>query len=134
MVESSQPGTLVPVLYGAPMDLPSELQWLDGMAVSVVACDTAGVCTYMNERACQTFAKDGGRALVGRSLIDCHPEPARSRLLDMLRVPCANSYTVEKGGKKKLVHQTPFFRDGVFTGVVEIVLEVPAVLPHFVRD
>lgn len=114
------------------MQLPPELQWLDGVAVSVVACDTAGVCTYMNERACQSFAKEGGRALVGRSLIDCHPEPARSRLLDMLRTPRANSYTIEKAGKK-LVHQTPFFREGVFAGVVEIVIELPALLPHFVR-
>jgi transcriptional regulator with PAS, ATPase and Fis domain len=117
-----------------PMDLPAELQWLDGVDVSVVACDPAGVCTYMNERACQTFAKDGGRALVGRSLLDCHPEPARSRLLDMLRAPRANSYTVEKSGKKKLIHQTPFFRDGVFAGVVEIAIELPASLPHFVRE
>jgi len=114
------------------MQLPPELQWLDGVAVSVVTCDTAGVCTYMNERACRSFAKDGSRALVGRSLIDCHPEPARSRLLDMLRTPRANSYTIEKAGKK-LVHQTPFFREGVFAGVVEIVIELPALLPHFVR-
>ena len=114
------------------MQLPPELQWLDGVAVSVVTCDTAGVCTYMNERACQSFAKEGGRALVGRSLIDCHPEPARSRLLDMLRTPRANSYTIENAGKK-LVHQTPFFREGVFAGVVEIVIELPALLPHFVR-
>jgi sensor histidine kinase regulating citrate/malate metabolism len=115
------------------MTLPSELQWLDGVAVSVVACDTAGVCTYINERACQMFAQDGGRALLGRSLIDCHPEPARSRLLDLLRTPRANSYTVEKAGKKKLIHQTPFSRDGVFAGVVEIGIELPDPLPHFVR-
>jgi transcriptional regulator with PAS, ATPase and Fis domain len=115
------------------MTVSSELQWLDGVAVSVVACDTAGVCIYVNERACQTFAKDGGRALLGRSLIDCHPEPARSRLLDMLRTPRANSYTVEKAGKKMLIHQTPFFRDGVFAGVVEFAIELPEQMPHFVR-
>jgi transcriptional regulator with PAS, ATPase and Fis domain len=115
------------------MNCAPELHWLDGVDVSVVACDTAGICTYMNERACQIFAKDGGRALLGHSLIDCHPEPARSRLLDMLNTPRANSYTIEKAGKKKLIHQTPFFRDGVFAGVVEIVLELPASLPHFVR-
>jgi len=115
------------------MELPSQLQWLDGVNVSVVACDTAGVCIYMNERASQSFAKDGGRALLGRSLLDCHPEPARSRLLEQLRTPGANSYTVEKAGKKKLVHQTPFFRDGVFAGVVEMVIELPVSLPHFVR-
>jgi PAS domain-containing protein len=115
------------------MTLPAELQWLDSVAVSVVACDTAGVCIYMNERACQIFAKDGGRALLGHSLIDCHPEPARSRLLDMLRTPRANGYTVEKAGRKKLIHQTPFLRDGVFAGVVEIAIELPEQIPHFVR-
>jgi transcriptional regulator with PAS, ATPase and Fis domain len=115
------------------MTLPSELQWLDGVAVSVVACDTAGICTYMNECACQLFAKDGGRALLGCSLIDCHPEPARSRLLEMLRTPRANSYTVEKAGKKRLIHQAPFWRDGVFAGVVEIGIDLPDPLPHFVR-
>jgi len=106
---------------------------LDGVDVSVVACDTAGICTYMNQRACQTFAKDGGRALLGRSLLDCHPEPARSHLLEMLRTPGANSYTVERAGKKKLIHQAPMFRDGVFAGVVEIAIELPTLLPHFVR-
>jgi transcriptional regulator with PAS, ATPase and Fis domain len=115
------------------MTLPSELQWLDGVAVSVVACDTAGICTYMNERAGQLFAKDGGRGLLGRSLIDCHPEPARSRLLEMLRTPRANSYTVEKAGKKRLIHQAPFLRDGVFAGVIEIGIDLPDPLPHFVR-
>jgi len=74
------------------MDLPSETQWLDGMAVSVVACDTAGVCIYMNERACQTFAKDGGRACWAAASSTVTAEPARSRLLDMLRTPRANSY------------------------------------------
>jgi transcriptional regulator with PAS, ATPase and Fis domain len=116
------------------MSLPSELQWLDGVDVSLTVCDTSGVCTYMNERACQTFAKDGGRALLGRNLLDCHPEPARSRLLEMLGTPRANSYTVEKAGKKKLIHQTPFFRDGVFAGVIEMAIELPASMPHFVRQ
>ena len=120
--------------YVAPMDSSSELQWLDGVEVPIVACDTAGVCTYLNQRACQAYAKDGGRALLGRNLLDCHPEPARSRLLDLLRAPRANSYTIEKAGKKKLIHQTPFFRDGVFAGVVEIAIELPASLPHFVRE
>ena len=59
-------------------------------------------------------------------------EPARSRLLDMLRTPHANSYTVEKAGKK-LIHQAPFLRDGVFAGVVEIGIDLPDPLPHFVR-
>ncbi len=67
-------------------------------------------------------------------LLAWSPRAGAFTLLDMLSAPRANSYTIEKAGKKKLIHQTPFFRDGVFAGVVEIVLELPASLPHFVRE
>ncbi len=115
-------------------DPPSSLSWLDGIAVAAIACDRAGVCVYMNEQAAQTFAKSGGRALVGKSLLDCHPEPGRSRFLAQLAAPAPNTYTIEKNGVRKLIHQQPWFRDGVFAGVVELSFVLPATLPHFVRD
>ncbi len=108
--------------------------WLDGVAASIVVCDRTGVCTYLNAQAMRSFAKDGGAALLGRNLLDCHPEPARTRLLDMLREPKANTYTIEKKGIKKLIQQMPIHTDGQFTGVVEISFEIPFELPHFVRQ
>jgi PAS domain-containing protein len=108
--------------------------WLDGIEVAATVCDRQGVCLYLNERAAQVFAKDGGRALVGRNLLDCHPEPARSHFAAQLTAPAPNSYTIEKSGVRKLIHQIPWYRDGVFSGVVELSLVLPDTLPHFVRD
>lgn len=39
-----------------------------------------------------------------------------------------------KDGMRKMIHQLPWFQDGVFSGVVELSFELPAALPHFVRD
>lgn len=111
----------------------ADFAWLDGVAASVVVCDRAGVCTYLNAQAEQTFAKDGGAVLLGKNLLDCHPEPARSRLRAMLDAPQANTYTIEKNGQKKLIQQMPVHTDGQFVGVVEISFEIPFDLPHFIR-
>lgn len=115
-------------------DPSSSLSWLDGIAVAAIACDRAGVCVYMNEQAAQTFAKRGGRALVGKSLLDCHPEGGRARFLAQLATPTPNTYTIEKNGIRKLIHQVPWFAAGTFAGVVELSFALPATLPHFVRE
>lgn len=39
---------------------------------AVVVCDTAHTIVYMNPAACERYAKRGGGALVGKSLLDCH--------------------------------------------------------------
>jgi hypothetical protein len=71
---------------------------------------------------------------VGKSLLACHPEPARTRFRAQLATPSTNTYTIEKQGKWKLIHQLPWWREGEFSGVVELGFELPSVLPHFVRD
>jgi ribosomal protein S6 len=85
----------------------------------------------MNGKAAQTFADDGGMALLGRSVLDCHPEPARSKLKHLLETQSANVFTIEKRGVRKLIYQTPWFQDGAFAGLVELSLELPAEMPHF---
>ena len=35
---------------------------------------------------------------------------------------------------RKLIYQAPWYRDGVHAGLVELSLELPADMPHFVRD
>jgi hypothetical protein len=67
-------------------------------------------------------------------LIECHPEPARTKLRTMLMEPLTNVYTIEKKGIKKLIRQSPWFKDGVFSGVVEISFEIPFDMPHYIRE
>lgn len=112
------------------MDDPT---WLNGIDVAITVCDRDGVITYMNERAGKTFAADGGQALVGKNLMDCHPETARQKIRTLLATATSNTYTIEKNGVKKLIHQEPWYRDGEMGGLVEFSFVIPQALPHFVR-
>ena len=107
--------------------------WLDGIAVAATVCDRQGTCVYLNAQAARVFAKHGGADLVGKNLLDCHPEHARARFAAQLAAPAPNSYTIEKNGVRKLIHQIPWFKQGELAGVVELSLELPDSLPHFVR-
>ena len=103
-----------------------------GAAVTVTAAD--GTILRMNAASIATFAADGGAELIGRSVFDCHPEPARSRTAQLYKDERANHYTIRKQGRKKIIHQLPWYRDGVFAGVVELSIPIPGELPHFDRD
>jgi hypothetical protein len=101
-------------------------------AITVSAAD--GTILEMNEKSAKTFAEDGGIGLIGSNVFDCHPEPARKKLMDLYKSHKVNIYTIEKNSQKKLIYQTPWFEKGRFAGYVELALEIPFDLPHFIRD
>lgn len=107
--------------------------WMNEFPGAITVCNRDGIILYMNERSCQVFAGDGGANLIGRNLLDCHPEPSRTKLRQMLASGEGNAYTIEKNGKHKFIHQSPWYQDGEIAGLVEISLEIPENLPHFVR-
>jgi len=108
--------------------------WSDEFEGAVTICNLEGIITYMNETSKRMFSKDGETDLIGKSLIECHPEPSRSKLIRMLKSPESNTYTIEKRGIRKIIHQSPLFEKGIFSGVVEISIILPQPLPHFNRD
>jgi PAS domain-containing protein len=108
--------------------------WTKEFPGAVTVCDRHGVITQMNDTSARTFEADGGRALVGTNLLNCHPEPSRGQVADMLANPRVNAYTIEKRGVRKLIYQAPWYRDGIFQGLVELSLDIPASMPHFVRE
>lgn len=110
-----------------------EKHWVDELHAAVTVCDENGVILEMNDKAAATFEKDGGRALIGKSLYDCHPEPARSRLQELMASQAPNCYTIEKNGIHKMIYQAPWYEDGKHRGLVEISFEIPSAMPHFVR-
>jgi transcriptional regulator with PAS, ATPase and Fis domain len=107
--------------------------WVREFPGAVIVCDETGTIVEMNDQAVRANEARGGRALVGRNLLDCHPEPARTTLAALMDGRRANVYTIEKNGLKKMVYQAPWFRDGLYGGFVEIVFEIPPGLPHFIR-
>jgi len=107
--------------------------WVREFPGAVTVCDAQGIILEMNERAIATFAADGGAALIGRNVLDCHPEPSRTQLAAMLASGQSNAYTIEKNGVRKLIYQSPWYEDGEYRGFVELSLVIPEVLPHRVR-
>jgi transcriptional regulator with PAS, ATPase and Fis domain len=108
--------------------------WVKECPVAITVIDAEGILLEMNDKSAATLAADGGRNLIGTNSLDCHPEPARTRLRQLLQEQTANLYTIEKAGKKKLICQIPWRQEGAFAGLVELAIELPAELPHFVRD
>ena len=109
------------------------VSWIKEFPVAVTITDKNGTILEMNDKACLTFEKDGGRALVGRNILDCHPEPSRTQVEGMLKSGEGNCYTIEKKGVKKLIFQSPWYEDGVYMGLAELAIEIPFEMPHFVR-
>lgn len=107
--------------------------WIREFPAAVTVCDGAGTILEMNDRATATFARDGGADLIGRNVLDCHPEPSRTQLATMLATRTPNVYTIEKNGVRKLIYQSPWFEGGEYRGFVELSLVMPENVPHFVR-
>jgi transcriptional regulator with PAS, ATPase and Fis domain len=108
--------------------------WSDQLNASITVCDRKGIVVYMNKRAIAQFQKYGGETLVGQSLIECHPEPARTKLIEMLQYPIENIYTTEKNGVKKIIIQKPWIQEDDFCGVVEISFELPPLMVNHIRQ
>jgi transcriptional regulator with PAS, ATPase and Fis domain len=108
--------------------------WYEETPASITVTDAEGTIRMMNASAREVFASDGGAALIGRSVFDCHPEPALTRTRELYRDRAANHYTIQKDGVRKIIHQLPWFREGAFAGFVEISISIPESLPHFQRD
>jgi len=112
----------------------SDERWVREFPAAITICDTEGVLLAMNERAVTTFESDGGATLLGTNLLECHPEPARTKIVEMLKSGSPNIYTIQKNGIKKLIYQSPWFVGGTYAGFVELSLPIPQDMPHFNRD
>jgi PAS domain-containing protein len=113
--------------------MSEENTWIKEFPAAVTVCDPDGIILEMNDKAAKTFEKDGGLALIGRNMFDCHPDPARGKLERLMDRRQVNVYTIEKNGVKKLIFQSPWSLNGEYAGFVELSLEIPFEMPHFVR-
>ncbi len=112
----------------------SQHEWIKEFPGAVTVCNAEGIIVEMNDRAARTFEKDGGYALVGKSMLECHSELSRDKVQKLLASHEKNVYTIEKNGVKKLLFQSPWFCNGEYAGFVELSLEIPFEMPHFVRS
>jgi transcriptional regulator with PAS, ATPase and Fis domain len=110
------------------------MEWIETLDGAVIASDVDGTIIYLNNKATSNFEKYGGQKLIGTNLNDCHQESSNRKILEMMDTHEKNIYTIEKNGKKKLIYQAPWYKDGAFAGLVELSLEIPFDMPHFIRE
>ena len=101
------------------------MNWAELLPLTLTVCDTKGGVLYMNPEAIQTFKKDGGSRLIGTNLLDCHPEPSKTKVKEQLDTAQGQTYITDKKGVQKLIHQTPWFENDVFKGMMEIIIPLP---------
>lgn len=111
-----------------------EQSWIKELPFAITVCDKDGKILEMNNKSVATFEKYGGAKLLGRSLFECHPGESGEKLAALLSSGKTNCYTIEKEGIRKMIYQSPWFRDGIYMGFVELSLELPGEVPHFVRN
>lgn len=109
------------------------IEWFENLPCSVTVCDSDYRILYLNGRSAEVNAADGGKALIGKSLLDCHPPEAQEKLRRVMASGQPNVYTIEKKGVRKIIYQSHWRREGQIVGLVEITFELPADIPHFVR-
>lgn len=108
--------------------------WIDEFRGAVTLCDRDAKIIYMNDKSAFTFSKWGGRELIGKSLLDCHSVNSTEQIKSILQNGGENIYTIEKNGKKKLIYQAATRENEEITGIVELSIELPADMPHHIRD
>lgn len=101
---------------------------------AITVCDTGAIILYMNDASINTFKKYGGTDILGTSLFNYHNSASSAKLRQMLDNETGNTYTIEKNGVKKIIHQLPWYKGGKFAGLIELSLEIPFEMPHFIRD
>lgn len=110
-----------------------DFEWIKEFPAAITVCDRKGDIIEMNDKACLTFAADGGKELIGHNLKDCHKPASWDKILEIMDTGIANMYTIEKNGQHKMIIQQPWFKEGIVAGIVEMSIVLPEVLPHYVR-
>ena len=116
-------------------DLHNEelLHWADEVDYAVTIADRRCTIIYMNRRSRETFCKNG-EDLIGKNLMDCHPEHAKAIIRRLLEQGGSNAYTITKNGMNKLIFQSAWKIDGEIAGLVETSMVLPPDMKHFNRD
>ena len=96
---------------------------------AITVCDLDGVVLYQNKRSVEVNGD-----VRGKSMIPCHSTRSREIIKRLMTEGSVNAYTIEKRGLRKLIYQAPWFEKGDIAGLVEFSLEIPADMPHYVRE
>jgi len=104
--------------------------WADELKLAITVTDIDNVILYMNEKSKRSYPNTH----TGDNLAECHKQSSMDKLDSYKMNDVSNTYTVTKKGFKKLIHHTPWYKDGKTAGIIEFAIEIPEDIPHFDRD
>lgn len=105
---------------------------LKELPFAVTICDNEAKIIYMNDLSIKTFQKTE-ESLTGKSLFDCHGNQSADKIRFLLETAQSNTYTIEKNGVKKIIHQCAWYKEGKMAGLAEISIVIPTEIPNFIR-
>ena len=108
--------------------------WIENFGAAITVMDLEGNILDMNEAAAVVNERHGGKSLIGKNLMGCHQQRSRDIMKNLMENDTKNVYTIEKNGKKKMIYQAPWYKDGKVAGLVEISMFVPEEMPHYKRS
>lgn len=95
---------------------------LDSLVVPVLMADTEHVMVYMNKAAEEQYKNRGGKALLGRSLFDCHNDDSNRIIKEVFRKMQHEGLEEElthDGDKKRIYMRAVRAEDGELIGYYE---------------
>ncbi|MBQ9474019.1 MAG: PAS domain-containing protein [Bacteroidales bacterium] len=106
-------------------------RYFEELPLAITISDAEGNILDMNQRSADVNSH--GEKIIGNNLYNCHPPHAAAIIREMMQSHRTNAYTIEKNGVRKLIYQTPWYDHGEFGGLVELSIELPDNMPHYVR-
>ncbi|MCL2038937.1 MAG: PAS domain-containing protein [Bacteroidetes bacterium] len=111
-------------------DFSNIVEWAKELNLAITVTDKKNEIIYMNDKSKTTFPTTN----IGDKLDNCHSKQSNEIISKMLENNISNTYTVQKNGVKKLIHQTPWYKNGAIAGLVELSIILPDNMPHHNRD
>jgi len=103
--------------------------WAKELNLAITVSDLEDNVIYMNDKSKTTFPNTN----IGDNLQNCHQKSSNETIQNLRDENISNTYTVEKNGVRKLIHQTPWYSDGKVAGLVELSIELPNEMEHKIR-
>lgn len=105
--------------------------YLESADFAATACDSDGIVVYQN-----AISRNDDGDVVGKNLYKCHGSKSGEKIRHMIETGHSNTYEIIKGGKRFLIHHSPWYNevDGKVAGLIELSIPLPDEYPTFNRD
>ena len=106
------------------------IEWAKEVNFAITVTDINDNIIYMNNKSNATFSN----IKIGDNLAKCHNQNSNEIINNIKKENITNTYTIQKDGIKKIIHQTPWYSNGVVSGIVELSIVLPDNMSHHNRD